>query len=147
LKGAIVQEDAEIVEIEEVGEESKEKVSKIKKVKVHLVTNQKYYIGAAAGIGTGVILGAVSVALRKPIVINYVMIKLNPHMAFVGGRTQKIVRDEGTGMLYESISDAAKLTGVSHTGIRKVVNGHQITAGGRKWTVVGVWSPWWGRTK
>jgi|KBSMisStaDraftv2_1062788.scaffolds.fasta_scaffold168614_2 hypothetical protein len=140
-------EDAEIVEVEEVGEESEEKVSKIKKVKVHLIENQKYYIGAAAGIGTGVILGAVSVALRKPIVINYVMIKLNPHMAFVGGRTQKIVRDEGTGLLYESIADASRLTGVHRKGIGNVVNGRAATAGGRKWTVVGVWSPWWGRTK
>ena len=140
-------EDAEIVEVEEVGEESEEKVSKIKKVKVHLITNQKYYIGAAAGIGTGVILGAASVALRRPIVINYIMIKLNPHMAFVGGRTQKIVRDEATGLLYESIADASTLTGTNRRSITNCLNGHQRTAGGREWTVVGIWSPWWGRTK
>jgi len=68
---------------------------------------------------------------------------MNPHMGFVGGRVQKIVRDEATGLLYESIADAATLTGVSETGIRKVVNGRQATAGGRTWTVVGVWSPFW----
>lgn len=134
-----MQEDVEIEE---------EKVSKVEKVKVHLKKNQKYYIGAAAGVGTGVILGAVSVALRKPIVINYVMIKLNAHMAFVGGRTQKIVRDESTGLLYESITDAAALTGASRRGISNCVNGQQATTrGGHKWTVVGIWSPYWNQAK
>jgi len=135
-----MQEDVEIEEVEVI-------LSKVEKVKVHLKKNQKYYIGAAAGIGTGVILGAVSVAVRRPIVINYVMIKLNPHMAFVGGRTQKIVRQESTGLLYESVADASRLTGVHRQGITNCLNGRAATAGGSKWTVVGVWSPWWGRTK
>jgi hypothetical protein len=136
-----IREEEEIVEGEEVSE------TKIQKVKVHLKNNQAYYIGVAATIGVGVGLGVISAAFRRPYVINYITIKLNPHMAFVGGRTQKIVRDESTGLLYESIADAATLTGVSHDGIRRVVNGRQVTAGGRKWSVVGVWSPFWNNIK
>lgn len=134
-------------ENEGVNEENEEKVSKIEKVKVHLKQNQKSYIGAAAAVGTGIVLGAVSVAVRKPIVINYIMIKLSPHMAFVGGRTQKIVRQESTGLLYESIADASRLTGVHRKGIGNAVNGRAATAGGSEWTVVGVWSPWWNQSK
>lgn len=135
-------EDVTIEEVEVIEEE----VSTIEKVKVHLKKNQKEYLFAAGyTLGAGIVLTTLSIALRKPIVINYIMIKLDPHMAFVGGRTQKIIRDESTGLLYESITDAAILTGVSERGISKVVNGHQKTAGRRKWTVVGIWSPWWGR--
>lgn len=135
-------EDVEIEAVEVIEEE----VSKIKKVKVHLKKNQKEYLFAAGyALGAGIVLTTLSIALRKPIVINYIMIKLDPNMAFVGGRTQKLVRDEATGLIYESVTDASALTGVSRRGISKVINGQQKIAGGRKWTVIGIWSPWWGR--
>jgi len=135
---------SEDVEIEEVEVIEEEKVSIVEKVKVHFEKNQQRYAYVAGVVTATITLSVIAAAARRPhYIVNYITIKMNPHMGFVGGRVQKIVRDEATGLLYESIADAATLTGVSETGIRKVVNGRQATAGGRTWTVVGVWSPFW----
>lgn len=92
------------------------------KVKNHFQENQKFYVG----VGTGALI--VLIFHQRPIqVINTVAPVFhnnNSSTAFMGGYLHKIVRNDTTGEIVETVGVAAKRAGVSIATMSKHLNGH-----------------------
>ena len=72
---------SEDVEIEEVEVIEEEKVSIVEKVKVHFEKNQQRYAYVAGVVTATITLSVIAAAARRPhYIVNYITIKMNPHM-------------------------------------------------------------------
>lgn len=113
----------------------------IQAIKNHFYENRNVYYGVVAGI----VIGGVTVFIFKSRpqinIINTVAPVFNNDNSStvnLGGYLTKIVKDNETGHITETVTDMAKYAGVSFAKMSRHLNGHTPDINGKVYSIIGL---------
>ncbi len=106
----------------------------------HVNENRHIYLGVAGGI----VVGAASVIVfrgDRPSIVNTVAPVISPvfhNTVNMGGHMSKIVKNNETGQLWGSVTEAANDLGVTIPTLSRHLNGHRDNVLGHTYSIIGV---------
>lgn len=123
-------------------EEAKERF-KLQAVKEHLVKHRTAYLCGGAGIAVGIFVGRRTsfVTELAPQIVNTVAPVFNNNNSSnvnFGGHLRKLVRDDQTGQIWETVTDAAEALGIEFSRLSRHLNRHIPDINGKTYSIVGI---------